>query len=171
MTAGEHGRVALQWIDDAWVDSPEHRQSVNPATGEGIGSYAMGAPEQAESAIAAAKRAFRVGRPERSVRTGADYADISTEAEAIAMADATEYGLSASVFSANVDVAMRVALAVEACSVWVNDWAKLHDQFEEGGFKASGVGRTRNLAVIDDFIAFKHIRLHPGDSQAAGGAS
>jgi betaine-aldehyde dehydrogenase len=71
-------------------------------------------------------------------------------------------------FSANVDVAMRAALAVEACSVWVDDWARLHDQFEDGGFKASGVGRMRDLAVIDDFIEFKHIRLHPEDSQAAG---
>jgi betaine-aldehyde dehydrogenase len=93
----------------------------------------------------------------------------STEAEAIALANATDYGLSASVFSTNVDVAMRVALAVEAGSVWVNDWAKLHDQFEEGGFKASGVGRMRGLAVMDDFIEFKHIRLHPGDSPGAGG--
>jgi betaine-aldehyde dehydrogenase len=58
MTAGEHGKVALHWIDGAWVDSHRHRHSVNPATGEVIGSYAMGTPEQAESAVAASKRAF-----------------------------------------------------------------------------------------------------------------
>jgi betaine-aldehyde dehydrogenase len=74
-------------------------------------------------------------------------------------------------FSANVDVAMRVALAVEAGSAWGNDRARLHDEFEEGGFKASGVGRMRGLAVMDDFIEFTHIRLHPGDSPAAGSAS
>jgi betaine-aldehyde dehydrogenase len=86
----------------------------------------------------------------------------TTEGEAIEMANDTVYGLSASVFSSNVDVPLRVALALEAGSVWVNDWAKLHDQFEEGGFKASGVGRMRGFAVIDDFIEFKHIRLAPG---------
>jgi betaine-aldehyde dehydrogenase len=86
----------------------------------------------------------------------------ASEEEAIAMANDSIYGLSASVFSRDVDRPLRVALALESGSVWVNDWAKLHDQFEEGGFKASGVGRMRGLAVIDDFIEFKHIRLSPG---------
>jgi betaine-aldehyde dehydrogenase len=91
----------------------------------------------------------------------------ATEAEAIAMANDSQYGLSASVFSRDVDVPLRVALALESGSVWVNDWARLHDQFEEGGFKGSGVGRMRGFAVIDDFIEFKHIRLRPGTTQAA----
>jgi betaine-aldehyde dehydrogenase len=86
----------------------------------------------------------------------------SSEAEAIALANDSIYGLSAAVFSRDVDLPLRVALALESGSVWVNDWAKLHDQFEEGGFKASGVGRMRGFAVIDDFIEFKHIRLQPG---------
>ena len=86
----------------------------------------------------------------------------STEAEAVALANDSIYGLSASVFTRDVDVSLRVSLALEAGSVWVNDWARLHDQFEEGGFKASGVGRMRGFAAIDDFIEFKHIRLHPG---------
>jgi betaine-aldehyde dehydrogenase len=88
----------------------------------------------------------------------------SSEAEAVALANDSEYGLSASVFSRDVDVPIRVALALESGSIWVNDWAKLHDQFEEGGFKGSGVGRMRGFAVIDDFIEFKHIRLHQGPS-------
>jgi betaine-aldehyde dehydrogenase len=91
----------------------------------------------------------------------------SNEAEAIAMANDSAYGLSASVFSRDVDIPLRVALALESGSVWVNDWAKLHDQFEEGGFKASGVGRMRGFAVIDDFIEFKHIRLTPGRTPSA----
>jgi betaine-aldehyde dehydrogenase len=90
----------------------------------------------------------------------------ATEAEVIAMANDSNYGLSASVFSRDVDVPLRVALALESGSVWVNDWAKLHDQFEEGGFKGSGVGRMRGFAVMDDFIEFKHIRLRPGTTAA-----
>jgi acyl-CoA reductase-like NAD-dependent aldehyde dehydrogenase len=39
------------------ADSDEHRDSVNPATGEVIGSYAMGGPGEAQAAIDAAKRA------------------------------------------------------------------------------------------------------------------
>jgi betaine-aldehyde dehydrogenase len=86
----------------------------------------------------------------------------STEAEAIRMANDTQYGLSASVLSQDVNIPMRVAMALESGSVWVNDWAKLQDQFEEGGFKSNGVGRMRGFAVIDDFIEYKHIRLAPG---------
>ena len=86
----------------------------------------------------------------------------STEAEAIEMANDSIYGLCASVFSSDINVPLRVALALEAGSIWVNDWAQLHDQFEEGGYKESGVGRMRGFAVIDDFIEFKHIRLAPG---------
>jgi acyl-CoA reductase-like NAD-dependent aldehyde dehydrogenase len=88
----------------------------------------------------------------------------SFEAQAIALANDSQYGLSASVFSRDADVPLRVALALEAGSVWVNDWAKLHGQFEEGGFKASGVSRMRRFAVIDDFIEYKHIRFMPGTS-------
>jgi betaine-aldehyde dehydrogenase len=91
----------------------------------------------------------------------------ATEAEAIAMANDSDYGLSASVFTRDVDVSLRVALALESGSVWVNDWARLHDQFEEGGFKGSGLGRMRGFAVMDDFVEFKHIRLRPGTTPAA----
>jgi betaine-aldehyde dehydrogenase len=50
--------IAMHWIDGKWVDSDEHRDSVNPATGEVIGSYAMGGPKEAQAEIEAAKRAF-----------------------------------------------------------------------------------------------------------------
>lgn len=35
--------IAIHWIGGEWLDSGEHRESINPATGEVIGSYAMGA--------------------------------------------------------------------------------------------------------------------------------
>jgi betaine-aldehyde dehydrogenase len=62
--------VAMHWIDGRWVDSDEHRDSVNPATGEVIGSYAMGGPKEALAAIEAAKRAFAdpVWRTDRALR-------------------------------------------------------------------------------------------------------
>jgi len=91
----------------------------------------------------------------------------ATEAEAVALANDSQYGLSASVFSRDVDLPLRVALALESGSVWVNDWARLDDQFEEGGSKASGLGRMRGFAVMDDFVEFKHIRLRPGPTPAA----
>ena len=58
MTTGTVPKLALHWIDGAWVDSGEHHDSVDPATGEVIGAYSMGTPTEANAAIAAAKRAF-----------------------------------------------------------------------------------------------------------------
>lgn len=71
-------------------------------------------------------------------------------------------GLSASVFSTDVDLPLRVALRLQCGTVWINDWAVLYNQSEEGGFKSSGQGRMRGLAVMDDFIEYKHIAFAPG---------
>lgn len=84
------------------------------------------------------------------------------EARAIELANDSAYGLSASIFSTNVDLPLRVALGLHCGTVWVNDWAVLHNQSEEGGFKSSGQGRMRGLAVMDDFIEYKHIAFAPG---------
>lgn len=83
------------------------------------------------------------------------------EQRAIELANDSEYGLSGSVFTNDIDTAMRVCLKMDVGTVWVNEWAALSDQFEEGGYKSSGIGRTRGFAVLDDFIEFKHISLNP----------
>jgi acyl-CoA reductase-like NAD-dependent aldehyde dehydrogenase len=85
-----------------------------------------------------------------------------TEAEAVALANDSEYGLSASVWSRDVDRPLRVARALQAGTVWINDWAAIHDQFEEGGFKQSGRGRLRGQSGLDDFLECKHIAFKPG---------
>ena len=81
------------------------------------------------------------------------------EDEAVRLANATEYGLCASIWSRDIDLPLRVALQLDFGTVWFNAWAAMADQFEEGGFKQSGLGRMRGLAVIDDFTEYKHIAL------------
>ena len=85
-----------------------------------------------------------------------------SEAEAIALANNSEFGLAASVWTRDIDRSLRVARELEAGTVWVNDWAVVYDEFEEGGFKQSGQGRLNGVAAMDDFVEYKHIALNPG---------
>jgi hypothetical protein len=57
---------------------------------------------------------------------------------------------------------LRVARALQAGTVWINDWTNMHDEFEEGGFKQSGWGRLRRQAGLDDFLECKHIAFKLG---------
>jgi acyl-CoA reductase-like NAD-dependent aldehyde dehydrogenase len=84
------------------------------------------------------------------------------EREAVALANDNDYGLSASIWTRDLDRSLRVAQALEVGSVFVNDWAKVYDGTEEGGFKQSGLGRLNGVAAIEDFIEYKHIALKPG---------
>ena len=86
-----------------------------------------------------------------------------TEAEAIELANNSEYGLAASVWTQDLNRSLRVARKVEAGTVWINDWAVVYDEFEEGGYKQSGLGRLNGVAAIDDFVQYKHIAIRPGE--------
>jgi len=59
MTTDKQTPVARHWIDGNWCDSAKHQDSFDPATGEKIGSYAVGGADEAREAVAAALRAFR----------------------------------------------------------------------------------------------------------------
>ena len=84
----------------------------------------------------------------------------ATEEEAIARANATIFGLAAAVFTKDVDRAQRIARAIKAGTVWTNTWGILSDAFEEGGFKHSGIGRSRGLRAMEEFQEVKtHIRV------------
>ncbi len=87
------------------------------------------------------------------------------EADAIELANNTEYGLCASIWTRDVDRSFRVAREIDAGTIWINDWAVIYDECEEGGFKQSGVGRMNGLAVMDDFLEFKHITLSHGTAR------
>ncbi|MEJ8824501.1 aldehyde dehydrogenase family protein [Variovorax humicola] len=80
-----------------------------------------------------------------------------TEEEAIALANDSEYGLSASVWSRDADRGMRIARRLETGLVSINDWINFGVQFEIGGVKASGLGRMGGLGSIDGFLEYKQI--------------
>jgi acyl-CoA reductase-like NAD-dependent aldehyde dehydrogenase len=79
----------------------------------------------------------------------------SDEAEAIAMANDTEYGLAASVWTADLNTAHRAARALRAGVVWVNTFDAGDVMTPFGGFKASGYGRDRSLHALNAYSALK----------------
>jgi betaine-aldehyde dehydrogenase len=82
--------------------------------------------------------------------------------EAITLANDSIYGLGASVWSRDVDLPLRVARELQSGTVWINNWAQVNDEFEEGGFKSSGIGRLNGLNALNIFIEYKHIFHHAG---------
>ena len=87
----------------------------------------------------------------------ATFETFETEAEAVRKANATEYGLAASVWTADGARGLRVADALDAGTVWTNGWAVVLDQFEEGGYKQSGLGRLNGNRAVEEFQEYKHI--------------
>ncbi len=76
--------------------------------------------------------------------------------------EAVRLGLAASIWTRNVDRPLRVAREIAAGTIWINDWAIVWDEFEEGGFKRSGNGRLNGLAAMDEFLEYKHIAFNSG---------
>ncbi|AZC95436.1 aldehyde dehydrogenase family protein [Pseudomonas chlororaphis] len=87
-----------------------------------------------------------------------------SEAEGLALANDSEYGLAAAIWTRDTQRSLRVARKVQAGTVWINDWAKVYDEFEEGGYRQSGLGRLNGAAAIDDFIEYKHISLSTAEA-------
>ena len=79
------------------------------------------------------------------------------EAEAIALANDTIYGLAASVWTKDVQRGFRVSSALEYGTVWVNDHLPLTSEMPTGGMKASGMGKDLGHHALEEFSIPKHI--------------
>ncbi|MGG6382531.1 aldehyde dehydrogenase family protein [Paenarthrobacter sp. NEAU-H11] len=73
------------------------------------------------------------------------------EAEAVAIANDTQYGLAAGVYTRDAQRAHRVANLLDAGSVWINTYRAQHWSLPFGGFKQSGLGRENGLDVLLEF--------------------
>lgn len=84
------------------------------------------------------------------------------EAEAVSKANATVYGLAASVFTRDHSRAMRVSRAIRAGTVWINAHLRLFAEAETGGYGQSGLGRLHGPEGLHDFLETKHIFMEQG---------
>jgi aminomuconate-semialdehyde/2-hydroxymuconate-6-semialdehyde dehydrogenase len=80
-----------------------------------------------------------------------------SEEEAIAFANSTRYGLSASLWTRDLQRAHRVAAALDSGTVWINTWLLRDLRVPFGGMKESGVGREGGLHSLEFFTEAKNV--------------
>ena len=83
----------------------------------------------------------------------------TSDEEAISLANATEFGLIAYVYSADLKRAMKVAEALESGMVAINKGVISDPAAPFGGFKQSGLGREGGFAGIEEFLDTKYIGM------------
>ena len=79
------------------------------------------------------------------------------EEEAIAFANSTRYGLSATVWTRDLQRAHRVAAAIDSGTVWINCWLLRDLRVPFGGAKESGVGREGGVESLRFFTDAKNV--------------
>jgi aldehyde dehydrogenase (NAD+) len=81
----------------------------------------------------------------------------SSEAEAIALANDSDYGLSAGVWTQDLVRAQQIAIELNAGSIWINDWHMMRTDAPFGGFRQSGYGREFGKYSIDSYVETKAV--------------
>jgi aldehyde dehydrogenase (NAD+) len=81
------------------------------------------------------------------------------DAEALAIANDSAYGLGAAVWSRDEARARRLAERIEAGTVWINDYHLLNVRFPFGGYKQSGFGRELGKWGLAEYQQLKHIHI------------
>ena len=84
---------------------------------------------------------------------------VSSLDEAIALANGTEFGLGANVYTADLQNAVRCMRELRAGTVWINDPLTDNDAGPFGGFKQSGLGRELGREGLEAFQETKHVHM------------
>jgi aldehyde dehydrogenase (NAD+)/betaine-aldehyde dehydrogenase len=85
------------------------------------------------------------------------------ESEAIALANSTEYGLTASIFTNDIKTAFRAARAVKSGYIWINGASGHFYGTPFGGLKNSGLGREEGIDELSSYTEVKTVHVLLGD--------
>jgi betaine-aldehyde dehydrogenase len=92
--------------------------------------------------------------------------EFEDEDEVVARANATEFGLSAAVFTNDLARAHRVIANLEAGTCWINHYNITPVELPFGGVKMSGLGRENGRAAIEHYTQLKSVYVALGDIEA-----
>ena len=111
--------------------------------------------------LAGVPKTARVAREEifGPVLSVVRFADL---AEAVEITNTTGYGLSAGVWTRDIDTALGYARATKAGTVWVNCYMDGFPEIAFGGYGASGLGRELGRTAIDEYIEHKSTIIRTG---------
>ena len=86
-----------------------------------------------------------------------------TAEEATQIANNTLYGLSAGVWTKDIDTAFKLTKTIRAGTIWVNTFMDGYPELPFGGYRESGLGRELGRNAADEFSELKTVQLHLGE--------
>ncbi len=154
------------------IASPEQLSTIEALVGEGIASGAElllgGNRKPSETGRYFEPTIFDHVAPEMSIAREEIFGPVlsvlrfSDVDHALEIANSTVYGLSAGIWSQDIDQAITFARRAKAGTVWINCWMDGFPEMSFGGYKESGLGRELGRAAIEEFTELKTIAIHTG---------
>ena len=162
----DEGVVQGPLIDDSGLAKVEAHVADALAKGArvlcGGARHARGGNFYQPTVLADVTPAMRVAR-EETFGPVAPLFRFETEAEAVAMANATEFGLAAYFYSRDIARCWRVGEALEYGMVGINTGLFSNEVAPFGGIKQSGIGREGSKYGIEDYLEIKYLCIDVGN--------
>ncbi|MCD0501761.1 aldehyde dehydrogenase [Bordetella petrii] len=85
------------------------------------------------------------------------------EEEVVALANNTQFGLAAGVWTRDLSRAHRLAKRLQAGTIWINTYRAMACNSPFGGYKSSGIGRVNGIEAVDQFLQTKSVWCETSD--------